>query len=128
MIYEGKIFDLDVPNANGRVYSTEVITKAVDAYNEKIRNGTALGQLGMPVGLSVSFAEVSHTVEEIRIEDGKAFAKVRILSTPPGNVVKELIRAGARTDQRTAGSGHVDEHGVVTDFQITSVNVVGDGA
>lgn len=131
MIYEGKIFDLDVPNLNNRVYSTEVVQEAVERYNEKIKAGTALGHLGMPSGpdvLNVTLENVSHVVQEIRIEDGKAYAKIRVLDTPLGLAAKQMIEQGVRTDLRTAGSADIDEHGVISNFSISSVNIVNDGA
>lgn len=128
MIYEPKIFDLDMPNKNGHVYPTDVVLKAIEEYNQKIKEGKALGNFGMPESMEQNLDQVSHVVEEIHIDGDKAYAKVRTLDTPYGHIVRQLIEDGALTDLRTTGTGMIDENGVISDYQLLSVNFVKDGA
>ena len=118
----------DEPNKNNRVYPKEVLEKAVAAFKE--RKYPMFGTFGMqdfirmPDG-DISIEGVSHSIEDLKIEDNVLFADVKILDTPIG---KKLKTVG--TDDlafRIAGIGTIKtrEDGVVVindDFKLVTIN------
>lgn len=120
------ILKADVPNANGRIYPRETVEEMVKqcAANQN----RIFGTIGMPEGNGLNIAEISHTVNNLRItESGDLIGDVMVLSTPKGEVMKELLAHGTY-DYRTAGIGKIDENGVVSDFRLISISMVSDGA
>ena len=119
-----RICQADVPNKNNRTYSTEALQNAVD----KLPRPELLGTIGMPVSDKVDLFNVSHSVSNLRLEDGYLVGTMKVLETPQGKMLKELLSTPPSLDFRLAGVGKVDRNGVVSDFTITSVNAVYDGA
>jgi hypothetical protein len=119
-----KICQADTPNKNNRLYSSEVLQSAI----EKVATKEMLGTIGMPEGPSVDLADVSHTITDLRLEGGFLVGKVKVLKTPKGKLLEELLSQPPSLDFRLAGVGQVDSNGVVSNFTITSVNAVYDGA
>lgn len=120
------IMNVDVPNLNGRTYPRGVVEKAIMKYNAL---PSKLGMLGMESGANIDLSKVSHVIEDLSInEKGEVIAKMRILDTPCGKIVKQLLDTPARCDFRTAGTANIDRNGVVSDYVLTSVNLVSDGA
>lgn len=128
-----EIATADVPNLNNRVYTRAALENACTEFQGK----ECLGMLGMPeyTGLgdecAVDMNRVSHVVTNLRMEDDRLIGDVRVLDTPCGNIVRQLIEAGATPMFRSAGIGNikqVGDHFEVTDFRLVSVNAVSDGA
>lgn len=119
-----KICQADVPNKNNRMYSAGVLQRAVD----KLKRPELFGAIGMPSDPTVNLTEVSHTVSDLHLEDGYLVGKIRVLETPQGKILKHLLDAPVSLDFRLAGRGKVDSNGVVSEFEIDSVNAVYDGA
>ncbi len=120
------ILKADVPNANGRIYPRATVEQMVKQC--KANQNRIFGTIGMPEGNTLDIAEISHSVNNLRItEDGDLVGDVMVLDTPKGEVMKELLTQ--RTyDFRTAGIGKIDENGVVSDIQLISISMVSDGA
>lgn len=137
----------DVPNLNNRVYSHAALEHVCATY----ANRECFGMLGMPEcppvaptpesaeedpdtflsGMTVPPDRVSHTVTNLRMEDGKLVGDVAVLSTPMGVIVRQLLDENVPLQFRTAGIGNfnrVGDHIEVTDFHLASINAVKDGA
>ncbi len=93
----GVFMQADIKNRNGRVYPMEVLEKEVQRYNEKfIDENRAYGELGHPDGPTVNLERVSHMVTSLK-PDGKNFiGEAKILKTPMGEIVKNLMDEGAK--------------------------------
>ncbi len=102
----GIFMQADVKNRNGRVYPMDVLEKEVNRYNKKfINEDRAFGELGHPDGPTVNLERVSHMVTEL-YPDGKNFiGEAKILKTPMGEIVKNLMDEGAKLGVSSRGMG-----------------------
>ena len=128
----GVFMQADVKNRNGRVYPMEVLEKEVTRYNKKfINENRAYGELGHPDGPTVNLERVSHMVTEL-YPDGKNFiGEAKILKTPMGEIVKNLMDEGAKLGVSSRGMGSLDQRNganyVRNDFYLaTAADIVAD--
>ena len=132
---EGVMLQTEVKNKNGRIYPKEVMQKEVKRYTkEYIDNNRAYGELGHPEGPTINLERTSHLITDLR-EDGNNFiGKAKILSTPMGNIVKNLLDDGARLGVSSRGMGSLKASNakggvqmVQSDFQLaTAADIVAD--
>ena len=128
----GVFMQADIKNRNGRVYPMEVLEKEVKRYNEKfIDENRADGELGHPDGPTVNLERVSHMVTSLK-PDGKNFiGEAKILKTPMGEIVKNLMDEGAKLGVSSRGMGSLDQRNganyVRDDFYLaTAADIVAD--
>lgn len=126
------ILNLDVPNANGRTYTTETAQAMVDQATKRMSDGHALfGELGYPTGepfSTVDLNRVSHQITEVRVEDGKLIGKMKLLDTPMGNIARTLLDEAPHVGIRPRGLANVQEDGTITDFQLITFDIVSNPA
>ena len=129
---KGIFMQSDIQNQNGRVYPFSVLKKQVNEFNEKfVKQDRALGELGHPSGPSVNLDRVSHIITELQ-EDGKNFiGKAKIIDTPNGKIVKNLLESGVRLGVSSRGLGSVKTNKsgvneVQDDFVLSTVDIVSD--
>ena len=129
---KGIFMQSDIKNQNGRVYPFSVLKKEVRNFNEKyVKQDRALGELGHPMGPTVNLDRVSHVITEL-FEDGKNFVgKAKIIDTPNGKIVKNLLESGVRLGVSSRGLGSVktNKEGVnevQDDFVLSTVDIVSD--
>ncbi len=135
MFIEGIMLQTEVKNKNGRIYPLEVMKKEVKRYNkEYIEQKRAYGELGHPEGPTINLERTSHLIESLE-QDGKNFVgKAKILSTPMGEIVKNLLSDGARLGVSSRGMGSLKASNtkggaqmVQSDFQLaTAADIVAD--
>ncbi|MBC8226301.1 MAG: primosomal protein [Gammaproteobacteria bacterium] len=129
---KGIFMQSDIQNQNGRIYPHNVLKKQVKEFNEKfVKQDRALGELGHPSGPSVNLDRVSHIITELQ-EDGKNFiGKAKIIDTPNGKIVKNLLESGVRLGVSSRGLGSIktNKEGVnevQDDFVLSTVDIVSD--
>ena len=129
---KGIFMQADVKNRNGRVYPSEVLQREVVRYNrEFINKNRAFGELGHPEGPTVNLERVSHMVKAL-YPDGKNFlGEAKVLDTPYGKIVKNLIDEGAKLGVSSRGMGTLANVGganvVKDDFYLaTAADIVAD--
>ena len=129
---KGVFLQSDVKNQNGRVYPFSVLHREVKNYNKKyVAKSRALGELGHPMGPTINLDRVSHLITEL-YEDGKNFiGKAKIMDTPNGKIVKNLLESGVRLGVSSRGLGTVktNKQGVnevQKDFVLSTIDVVAD--
>lgn len=106
MFIEGIFMQSDIPNRNGRLYPFEVLNRETQRYNEEyVSKGRAFGELGHPEGPTINLERVSHLIKELRAEGTNFYGKAKLLDTPYGNIVKNLIGEGAQFGVSTRGMG-----------------------
>ena len=122
----------NIKNRNGRVYPKDVMAKEVNRYvNEFVKKDRAFGELGHPDGPTINLDKVSHMITKLE-EDGDNFVgRAKILSTPNGQIVKNLINDGAKLGVSSRGLGSLEQRGgaqyVKDDFQLaTAADIVAD--
>ena len=79
-------------NQNGRVYPKNILDREVKKYQQLIQERRALGELDHPDSSVINLKNVSHNVREIHWDGDDLVGTVEILSTPSGNILKELLR------------------------------------
>lgn len=115
----------DVRNQNQRVYPMREIAKAVNSITEKLAAGqSVMGELDHPEELSINLDRVSHLITEMWMEGTDGYGKLKIVSTPMGNIVKTLLTSGAKLGVSSRGSGNVNDDGSVSEFEIVTVDIV----
>ena len=129
---EGIFMQSQIKNRNGRVYPKEIMLKEVNRYRKDfIENKRAFGELGHPEGPTINLDRVSHLITSLE-EDGNNFVgRAKILSTPNGMIVRNLIDDGARLGVSSRGLGSLEQKGdaqvVKGDFQLaTAADIVAD--
>lgn len=129
---EGVFMQSDIKNRNGRVYPKEIMKAEVDRYvNEFVKKDRAFGELGHPDGPTINLDKVSHLITKLE-EDGKNFVgRAKILSTPNGQIVRNLIDDGAKLGVSSRGLGSLEQKNgaqyVKGDFQLaTAADIVAD--
>ena len=129
---KGVFMQADIKNRNGRVYPMEILQKEVKRYNKQyINDKRAFGELGHPDGPTVNLERASHMITGL-YPDGKNFiGEAKILSTPMGNIVKNLMDEGAKLGVSSRGMGSLDQKNganyVRDDFYLaTAADIVAD--
>lgn len=128
----GIFMQSDIKNRNGRVYPQEVLAKEVAKYNKNfISQNRAFGELGHPDGPTVNLERVSHMITKMN-PDGKNFVgEAKIMDTPMGKIVKNLMDEGAKLGVSSRGMGSLDQRNGVNyvkdDFYLaTAGDIVAD--
>ena len=129
---KGIFMQADIKNRNGRVYTMEVLNKEVKRYNkEYINEKRAFGELGHPDGPTVNLERASHMITAL-YPDGKNYiGEAKILNTPMGGIVKNLMDEGAKLGVSSRGMGSLDQKNGVNyvrnDFYLaTAADIVAD--
>ena len=128
----GIFMQADIKNRNGRVYPMEVLDEEVRKYNKNfIEQKRAFGELGHPDGPTVNLERVSHMITSLK-PDGKNFiGEAKIMDTPMGKIVKNLMDEGAKLGVSSRGMGSLRQKGganVVSDdfYLATAADIVAD--
>ena len=129
---EGVFLQGDIKNRNGRVYPFSVLEKEVGRYNESyVVTGRALGELGHPDGPTVNLDRVSHKIVSLKSEGSNFRGKAQILTTPMGNIARNLLESGVKLGVSSRGMGSIEERNganyVRDDFMLaTAADIVAD--
>ena len=128
----GIFMQADMKNRNGRIYPMETLTKEVNRYNKEfVEEKRAFGELGHPDGPTVNLERVSHMITELKPEGKNFIGEAKIMDTPYGKIVKNLIDEGAKLGVSSRGMGSLENKGgsnyVGRDFYLaTAADIVAD--
>ena len=129
---EGVFLQADIKNRNGRIYPKEIMANEVNRYvKEFVNEQRAFGELGHPEGPTINLDKVSHMITELYEDGSNWVGKAKILSTPNGEIVKNLINDGAKLGVSSRGLGSLEQKSdaqyVKSDFQLaTAGDIVAD--
>ena len=129
---EGIFLQSNLKNRNGRVYPTEILDKEVKRYNEEyVTKNRAFGELGHPDSPTINLDRVSHMIKELKRDGDNFIGKAKIMDTPYGKIVKNLIDEGATLGVSSRGMGSLSSKGGVSmvqnDFTLaTAADIVAD--
>ena len=132
LFIEGVFLQSDLKNRNGRVYPREIMQREVDRYvKESIDKKRAMGELGHPDGPTINLDRVSHMITSLREDGSNYVGKAKILDTPMGNIVKNLIDEGASLGVSSRGLGTLKEKNGINEVQddfvlSTAADIVAD--
>ena len=128
----GVFMQADIKNRNGRVYPVETLAKEVKRYtNEFINKKRAFGELGHPDGPTVNLERVSHMITSLKPEGKNFIGEAKVMDTPYGKIVKNLIDEGAQLGVSSRGMGSIQsmqgKNIVGKDFYLaTAADIVAD--
>jgi hypothetical protein len=105
---------------------------ALLAFREFVQQNRAYGELGHPQGPTINLERVSHMIKELRQENDNFVGRVKIMDTPYGNIVKNLMKEGAKLGFSSRGMGSLVKRKdglmeVQKDFHLaTAADIVAD--
>ena len=129
---KGVFMQADIKNRNGRVYPIATLSKEVARYTtEYINKRRAFGELGHPDGPTVNLERVSHMITSLKPEGKNFVGEAKIMDTPYGKIVKNLIDEGAQLGVSSRGMGSIQSSSqgnvVGKDFYLaTAADIVAD--
>lgn len=130
LMVKGVLQRANAKNQNGRVYPKEVLMREAKKYADvNIRERRALGELDHPDSSVVNLNNVSHNITEMHWAGDDLVGTVEVLSTPSGNILKELFRCGIKLGISSRGLGSVRNLGegtveVQDDFELIAFDFV----
>ena len=128
----GVFMQADIKNRNGRIYPVETLAKEVRRYTKEfIEKKRAFGELGHPDGPTVNLERVSHMITSLKPEGKNFIGEAKVMDTPYGKIVKNLIDEGAVLGVSSRGMGSIQQQGgrnmVGKDFYLaTAADIVAD--
>ena len=109
----------DQPSANGYIYPTDVLAKAIAGAQHSINNRSFLGTIGSD---EVTIMNTTHLVTELKLENNHVISTIEILPTEYGEHLSEMLTR--YTPQSNIYSVVKIEGNLVTEMQISQINVV----
>jgi hypothetical protein len=129
---EGVFMQSDIKNRNGRVYPNGVLVKEAMRYNKEfVESNRAMGELGHPEGPQLNLDRVSHIIKEMKVDGKNIWGKAKVMDTPYGKIVKNMIDEGVKfgVSSRGVGSLKTTKDGineVQNDFNLAAIDIVAD--
>jgi hypothetical protein len=127
----GRIQTAGKKNGNGRVYPRPVLEKEIKNYQRIVADNRATGELDHPEDSVINLKNVSHIIVECWWNGDDVMGKIKVLDTPSGRILKDLINAGVKLGISSRGLGSVNEgyDGTITvneDFQLICFDIVSE--
>jgi len=131
-IIEGVFLQAEKKNRNGRMYPRDLLSREVARYNVNyVQQNRAFGELGHPDSPTINLDRVSHMIKSLTPDGSNFIGRAKILDTPYGKIVKNLIDEGARLGVSSRGLGSLRAQNgvqmVQDDFYLaTAADIVAD--
>ena len=130
LLVKGVLQRADAINQNGRKYPRNILMREAKKYMDiNIKERRALGELDHPDSSVVNLNNVSHNITEMHWDGNDLVGTVEVLSTPSGNILKELFKCGIKLGISSRGLGSVKQLGeseveVQDDFELIAFDFV----
>jgi hypothetical protein len=111
MRVQGLLSTANKKNQNERVYPKPILEREVNKYMELVRDHRALGELDHPDSSIIELKNVSHKLVEAHWEGDNLYGTFEILTTPSGNILRELIKNNVTLGVSSRAMGSVQENG-----------------
>ena len=109
LVVKGVLQRADAKNQNGRVYPKDILMREAKKYDENfIKQSRALGELDHPDSSVVNLQNVSHNIKGMHFEGDNLLGTVEVLTTPSGNILRELFKNGIKLGISSRGMGSVE--------------------
>jgi len=126
----GRLQTCEKKNGNGRIYPCKVLQKEIKNYMNVIKDNRALGELDHPDDSVINLRNVSHVVTDMWWEGNDVMGKIKVLDTPSGRILKDLINSGIKLGISSRGLGSVQESMgntiVQEDFELICFDIVSE--
>ena len=119
-------------NKNKRVYDLDNMVEEVSRYeNEMIKTSRSMGELNHPTTAEVDLERACHIVTEMKQDGNVFYGKSKVLQTPCGTIVKQLVTDGVRVGMSSRALGKIDQEtdsevGHVTEMKLVAIDCVAD--
>ena len=119
-------------NKNNRVYDLDNMVQEVSRYEkEMIKADRAMGELNHPTTAEVDLERACHIVTEMKQDGNVFYGKSKVLQTPCGTIVKQLVTDGVRVGMSSRALGKIDQEGEseighVTEMKLVAIDCVAD--
>tara|TARA_R110001592_G_scaffold114012_1_gene313487 strand:+ start:1313 stop:1966 length:654 start_codon:yes stop_codon:yes gene_type:complete len=130
---KGVFMQGEIKNRNGRVYPMGILKENVEKYNKDyIQKNRAYGELGHPSGPTINLERVSHMITDLYQDGNNYMGEAKIMDTPYGKIVKNLMDEGATLGVSSRGMGSLKQNGsgtqvVQKDYHLaTAADIVAD--
>ena len=118
LIVKGVLQRAEARNQNGRVYPKEILVREAKKYTDNfIKERRAMGELDHPDSSVVNLQNVSHNVLEMHWNGNDLVGTVEVLTTPAGNILKELFKSGIKLGISSRGLGSIKQEAVGDEVQ-----------
>ena len=111
LLVKGVLQRAEAKNQNGRRYPKNILTREAQKYSELIKQRRALGELDHPESPIINLNNVSHNIVEMHWDGNDLVGTVEVLTTPAGNILRELFKSGITLGISSRGMGSVRELG-----------------
>ena len=126
----GRMQTCEKKNGNGRVYPCKTLKREIKNYMVVINDNRALGELDHPDDSVINLRNASHMVTDMWWEGNDVMGKIKVLDTPSGRILKDLINAGVKLGISSRGLGSVNEVAgntvVQEDFELICFDIVSE--
>ena len=130
MYLVGRVQTADMKNGNGRKYPEKVLRREIENYLNVVRDNRACGELDHPDDSVVNLKNVSHMVTDMWWKGKDVMGKIKVLATPSGRILKDLVNSGVKIGISSRGLGSVREQMgetiVEDDFQLICFDIVSE--
>ena len=109
MILTGKLQEAEVQNGNGRVYPKKILEREMKNYMMLVKDRRALGELDHPDDSVINLKNASHMVTDAWWDGNNVMGKVKILNTPSGKILQQLVNDGVKLGISSRALGSVNE-------------------
>ena len=108
LVVRGVLQRADTKNQNGRVYPKEILMREAKKYSANfVKQKRAMGELDHPESSVVNLQNVSHNVTDMNFNGDDLVGTVEVLTTPSGNILRELFKNGIKLGISSRGMGSV---------------------
>ena len=110
LVVKGILQRAEAKNQNGRIYPRDTLVREASKYSDvNIKERRALGELDHPDSSVVNLNNASHNIREMHWDGDDLVGTVEVLSTPAGNILKELFKNNIKLGISSRGLGSVEE-------------------
>lgn len=128
----GPFLQAEIKNHNRRMYPSKIMEREANRYvTEKINDNQGVGELGHPDNPTINLDRVSHKIINLRREGNNWIGKAKVIDTPLGKIVKNLMDEGIKFGVSSRGLGSLKEENginvVCEDYHlVTPADIVAD--
>lgn len=128
----GPFLQAEIKNHNRRMYPSKIMEREATRYiKEKIEDNQGLGELGHPDNPTINLDRVSHKIIMLTREGNNWIGKAKVIDTPLGKIVKNLMDEGIKFGVSSRGLGSLKEENgvniVCEDYYlVTPADIVAD--
>lgn len=111
LIVSGPLQRANAENQNHRIYPKRILEREVTKYQKMVQERRALGELDHPDSSIINLQNASHLLTELHWEGDDVVGTIEVLTTPAGNILRELFKCGVLIGISSRGLGSTRDLG-----------------